>query len=237
MPELICDLPMRWADLDELSHVNNVVYLDYAAEARAVHVAAGELADDEPTQVGVEFLRPLLLSRTPVRVRSRLDDGVLVQELGPATADVAFARVVSRSAPVVAEGPGSDPGPRIGEPYGVRVRRSDLGADGRVELARVFEYTQEARISTFSHLREESEPHERIVVARVDVTLGEPFAWRTEEYRADTHLVRLGTSSCTVRTFFEDGRHGRADAVLVGFDLRPQRSRPLPAHARGVRGG
>ena len=82
---------MRWADLDELSHVNNVTYLDYAHEARAVHVAAGELADRAVGAVSVEFLRPLLLSRTPLHVTSS-DDGVrLVQEIGPATSTSAWA--------------------------------------------------------------------------------------------------------------------------------------------------
>ena len=36
---------MRWADLDSLNHVNNVVYLDYAAESRAILVEDGSTVE------------------------------------------------------------------------------------------------------------------------------------------------------------------------------------------------
>ena len=35
MPCTTLHIPMRWADIDQLNHVNNVVYVDYAMEARA----------------------------------------------------------------------------------------------------------------------------------------------------------------------------------------------------------
>lgn len=34
MPRHVCHVPLRWADMDALGHVNNVVYLRYLQEAR-----------------------------------------------------------------------------------------------------------------------------------------------------------------------------------------------------------
>ena len=141
---------MRWADLDELSHVNNVTYLDYAHEARAVHVAAGELADRAVEAVSVEFLRPLLLSRTPLHVTSADDGTRLVQEIRPATSTSAFARVTW--AEHADDGPAAGASAGAGDPYEVRVRRSDLGAGDVSSTTAVFEYAQEARIATVGRI-------------------------------------------------------------------------------------
>lgn len=225
---------MRWADLDELSHVNNVTYLDYAHEARAVHVAAGELADRAVGAVSVEFLRPLLLSRTPLHVTSSDDGTRLVQEIRPATSTSAFARVTWAEHPD--DGPAAGASAGAGDPYEVRVRRSDLGAGDVSSTTAVFEYAQEARIATVGRLRGATGAGgaARFVVARVDLTLGEPFAWRTEPYLARTEVTHVGRSSFRLTTLFEDGTHGRADAVLVGFDLSTQRSRVLDDDERRV---
>ncbi len=61
------ECPMRWADLDLLGHVNNVVYVDYLQEARVdmlrVHAPdarAGRLADGVVVvRHDVEFVTPL----------------------------------------------------------------------------------------------------------------------------------------------------------------------------------
>lgn len=219
---------MRWADLDELSHVNNVVYLDYASEARAVHVAAGELADRTARSISVEFLRPLLLSRTPLRVTSTDDGSRLVQEIAPATSAAPFARVTWSDAPA----PDGDV-PGGGEGYDVAVRRSDVGTGDVATPIAVFEYAQEARIASVARVRGAGGAA-RFVVAQVDLTLGEPFAWQREPYPARTVVTRVGRSSFTVTTLFDEGRLGRADAVLVGFDLQAQRSRVLDDDERAV---
>jgi acyl-CoA thioesterase FadM len=221
---------MRWADLDELSHVNNVVYLDYAHEARTVHVARGELENRRVGAVGVEFLRPLLLSRTPLQVRS-VDDGErLVQEVAPATSATPFARVTW-----AASAPDEEPAPAGGEPFALRVRHSDLGADGLATVTKVFEYAQEARIVSVGRIRGAvSATTARFVVARVDLTVGEGFSWRPEPYPARTVVTHVGRSSFRLTTLFDEGRLGRADAVLVGFDLSTQRSRVLEDEERAV---
>lgn len=236
MPEsttpLVHDLPMRWADLDQLGHVNNVTYVDYASEARAVHVAAGELPDRTVTTLTMEYLRPLLLSRAPVRVTS-VDDGErLVQEIAPATSASPYARATWHTEPL----PTVDLS-GVGETYDLRVRRSDLGTDGDVTAEALFELAQEARIASIARAAKTSDGTAgsgRYVVARVDVERGSAFTWGAEATVARSTVTRVGRSSFTVTTLFDEGRQGRADAVLVGFDLQTQTSRVLGAEERAV---
>jgi acyl-CoA thioester hydrolase len=65
------DAPMRWADLDQLGHVNNVIFVDYLQEARVdmlrVHAPdarAGQLAD------GVVVVRHSVSFETPLTFSS-----------------------------------------------------------------------------------------------------------------------------------------------------------------------
>lgn len=224
---------MRWADLDELSHVNNVVYLDYASEAYRAHVVAGALPEQPWRSFTVEFLRPLLLSRAPLVVESVLEDGgeALVQEIRPDGAASAFARVTSRVRP----GDAPVASTEAGEGYALRVRHSDLGLDGAVTPTKLFEHAQEARIATVARVGSlERGASARFVVAQVDLTLGEPVLWRPEAYEARTVVTHVGRSSFTVETSFDGGRAGHARAVLVGFDLETQRSRRLGEEERRV---
>lgn len=220
---------MRWADLDSLNHVNNVVYLDYAAESRAMLVEAGVLAERPVRSVVVEFLRPLLLSRHPVHVTSTIDGDELIQEIRPVPDASPFARVVTtfgmRDAMPV-EGHYVDTLP-------CRVRRSDLGPDGVVTPVKVFELLQEARIQFFaSNLKDMSAG--QFVVGRVDMTYGEGMPWRHEPYRVEMWVSRLGTSSVVLEAaIIGDGVvHARASTVTIGFDLETQRSRPYSDHER-----
>jgi acyl-CoA thioester hydrolase len=74
--------PLRWADMDSLGHVNNVVYVDYLQEARVdmlrVHapVRGGEELAEGVVVVRheVEFLRPLVFRHEPVRIESWVSD-------------------------------------------------------------------------------------------------------------------------------------------------------------------
>jgi hypothetical protein len=47
-------------------------------------------------------------------------------------------------------------------------------------------------------------------------------------------VTHVGRSSFRLTTLFDEGRLGRADAVLVGFDLSTQRSRVLEDQERAV---
>lgn len=70
--------PMRWADMDSLGHVNNVVYVDYLQEARvdmlAVHAPATggeELAEGVVVvRHEVEFVSPLVFRSAPIRIET-----------------------------------------------------------------------------------------------------------------------------------------------------------------------
>ncbi len=70
--------PLRWADMDFLGHVNNVVYVDYLQEARVdmlrVHapMRGGEALAEGVVVVRheVEFVAPLQFRHEPVRIES-----------------------------------------------------------------------------------------------------------------------------------------------------------------------
>lgn len=224
---------MRWADLDSLKHVNNVVYLDYAAESRAMLVDEGVVgADEAVARISVDFLRPLLLSRNPVRVMSRRDGGELVQEIGSAGSDVVFARITTTFGPQ----PSLDPRQSLLPPYSLRLRRSDLDEAGRVSSTKFFEFFQEARVLLFARLNGDGSAAGRYVLGHVDVTYGESIGWRREPYVVRSRLSRIGESSMTVEAEIVDGAtvHAHATAVLVGFDLASQRSRKLSDEERTV---
>ncbi len=78
MARHIYDCPLRWADMDSLGHVNNVVYVDYLQEARVdmlrVHAPASggeELAEGVVVvRHEVEFASPLVFRPRPVRIES-----------------------------------------------------------------------------------------------------------------------------------------------------------------------
>ena len=212
---------MRWADLDQLNHVNNVVYVDYAMEARAQLVEDGQLEHGVPVRrVRVDFLRPLLLSSKPVTVRSSLDGDVLTQEIRSHDASALFSTVVTEHGPAE---PLDDP---RGTPLEMRVRRSDVGPEGTVTVTRLFELFQEMRIFSFASVI----PHRqagRFVVGRVELELGEPLSWRSGPYSGQSFIAHVSRSSFTSTTRIEGGRHGSATATLVGFDSKRQASRVL----------
>jgi acyl-CoA thioester hydrolase len=70
--------PLRWADIDQLGHVNNVVYVDYLQEARvdmlSVHapVSGGEQLAEGVVVVrhDVEYVAPLKFRFEPVRIET-----------------------------------------------------------------------------------------------------------------------------------------------------------------------
>jgi acyl-CoA thioesterase FadM len=212
---------MRWADLDQLNHVNNVVYVDYAMEARARLIDDGELdADRQVKRVRVDFLRPLLLSSKPVLVRSSADGDVVTHEIRSTDGGALFSTVA------VEHGTPEPVDDRRGSPLEIQVRRSDVGPDGFVTLTRLFELFQESRIHAFSHVI----PHRvagRFVVGRVELELGEPLFWRRDPYPVQTHIAHVSRSSFSSMTRIDGGRHGSAKATLVGFDQATQASRRL----------
>ena len=219
---------MRWADLDQLNHVNNVVYVDYAMEARARLIAEGEIAPDLPIRhVRVDFLRPLLLSSKPVTVRTAVDGDVVTQEIRSHDGSALFSTVVTEHG---RPEPSDD---SRGAPLEMLVRRSDVGPDGLVTVTRLFELFQEMRIFSFASII----PHRqagRFVVGRVELQLGAPLTWRTDPYPAQSFISHVSRSSFTSTTRIDGGRHGTATATLVGFDRETQTSRRLDDDERAA---
>lgn len=212
---------MRWADLDQLNHVNNVLYIDYAEQARAELVASGEVAEARITRMETEFKRPLQLSRTPVLVRSHVEQHGTSHDIAPDGEDATYASVRLLTGPV-------KPVEQTGDhqAFDVAVRRSDRDAHGFVTATRFFEICQEARIYSFASLIAGRRPG-HVVVARVDVTLGEPVGPDVTALSGATAITHVGRSSFSTTTWFDGGRYGAVTAVLVGFDPETQRSKPL----------
>lgn len=69
-----CDLQVRWADFDQLRHVNNTKYIEYAQEARVLFMRGYLTDENHPAPVlvvrrlDVDFVRPLLRDSDKVRV-------------------------------------------------------------------------------------------------------------------------------------------------------------------------
>jgi acyl-CoA thioester hydrolase len=143
----VYDCPIRWADLDLLGHINNVVYVDYLQEARVdmlrVH-ARDQRSDDLAEGVvvvrhEVEYVRPLEFRFAPVRIETwvteiRAASFTLAYEVVDQTAEerVVHLRASTVLAPFVF---GSERPRRITpeeratlEPYlGERLPRRDVG--------------------------------------------------------------------------------------------------------------
>jgi acyl-CoA thioester hydrolase len=63
----VYECPVRWADLDALGHVNNVVYVDYLQEARVDMFRSHRVE-----LMGQELVEGLVVARTQVRYREPL---------------------------------------------------------------------------------------------------------------------------------------------------------------------
>lgn len=226
------NLQLRWADLDTLNHVNNVRYVDFAFEAMGQFVADGALPDALTiTRIDVDFLRPLVLGLLPVRISSAVGENRLVQEICSVEEGgcAVFARVSTDfGVPVAAFA-----GEHTGKIYASRVRRGDLDALGHVTPAKVFELFQESRLLHFSGLMRRNVAG-RFVVAKVTVDFHRPIGWRAEPWHIASWISRVGNSSMAIGAQIVDGdqAYARADAVLVAFDGKTQKSRTFSAEER-----
>lgn len=227
---------MRWADLDSLNHVNNVVYVDYAAESRAMLIDDGLLEPGrDVTHMSVKYVRPLLLTRHPVLVVSSIDSDTMTQE-------ISVERDGERAVHAVVTTSFGTPTPRSRaevaiDPLPSRIRRSDLDAAGVVGPTKTFELFQEGRILFISsHLAELSAG--QFVVGTVSVDFHRPITWRREPYQVRGWISRVGDASITIESELSDGDAvlARAQSFLVGFDLALQTSRVFTDEERAVFG-
>ena len=123
--------------------------------------------------------------------------------------------------------------------YACRVRFSDVDVYGHVNNVKYFEYYQESRLAFMNALgRDQDEQRLGLVVARLEVDYKRPILFRPEPYAIETWVSRLGTSSFALASEIRDGEQDAAPllssarAVMVGFDLAAQRSRPLEEKER-----
>jgi acyl-CoA thioester hydrolase len=215
---------MRWADIDSLDHVNNVVYLAYAAEGRAAMVADGELAADRtPVTMTVRFVRPLRLGRRPVVVASEVDGDDVVQQITLDGDDgrTVFAEVTTHV------GERSPATPRTDVPTSsLSLRRDDLDAEGHVTPTKAFELFQETRVLSISSLLPTMRPG-RFVVGTSSVTFRDDVGWTTEPLQASAWISRVGNGSFEMRSELSDGAAVLAESTttLVGFDPATQSSK------------
>ena len=78
MPRHITHVPLRWADVDEYGHVNNVVYLRYLQEARVdmlfvhapAHGAEGLAQGVVVARHEIRYRAPLTYRPRPIRVET-----------------------------------------------------------------------------------------------------------------------------------------------------------------------
>lgn len=223
--------PMRWADLDQLNHVNNVAYLDYAAEARALLVDQGLVGDDAGiVETAIHFRRPLPLSRHPVVVRSTVDGSLITQEISAGGTSDTVAEVNTRY------GSRTPERVRAGVPVvPAHVRRSDLGPHGAVRPGQLLELFQEARMAAIvRHAGRRGVG--RFVVASSRVVLRHETVWRPAPYDAAVWVSRIGNASFEVRCQLGDDETVLAESVtsLVGFDVETQRSRAFTEDERAA---
>lgn len=225
MTEFRHEIPMRWADLDSLNHVNNVVYLEYAADARAAMGA--EVPEGVPVRSVIEFRRPILLGRAPVVVTSTVEGDVVRQSIGVAGSDREFAHVeVTFGQPVDVEPMAA------AHTHELALRESDF-TDGRVSEAQVFELFQECRIPYIDTLLPEMAPG-RFVVARVEVDHLHPITRTSDPLTTRERVAHVGTSSYSIASQVLEGDRvlAASTSVLVGFDLPTQSARRLTDEER-----
>ncbi|GAA3543910.1 hypothetical protein AFL01nite_27740 [Aeromicrobium flavum] len=213
------EIPMRWADLDSLNHVNNVVYLKYAENARA---AMGELPEGPIGTMRVQFKRPILLGRAPVVVESRLEPQRVSQTILVAGSEHEFATVETDFGTLTED-------TKVNEQAhlaSIALRHTDADASGRVSEPQVFELFQESRIPFISTVLTQMTPG-RFVVASVEVRYHREIRWTAAQLEVRAWVSRVGNASFTIEAqLVEDGVVlTSSTAILVGFDADTQASR------------
>ncbi|MFI5429161.1 acyl-CoA thioesterase [Aeromicrobium sp. UC242_57] len=230
------EIAMRWGDIDSYEHVNNVRFLDYAAEGRERLMRDGALAEDSRVAaVTIDYLVPVLLSTRPVVVTNELDGDVLRQEICVDTEGgrVVNARVVSRFGSIPSAAPASQVSDAVQVPVAIRLH--DIGPGGVVTPERTADVVQELRIAQ----RTAADPDRvwgKSVVASVAIDFHGPIRHGVPDLSARCWTSRVGISSYTAEAEISDGRGVlvRASSVMVGWDPLTGSSRPMTEQERAV---
>ena len=78
---LVCEVPVRFSDMDAMGHVNNAVYLTYLEAARVDYIAR-VLGIVDPKEYGVILARVEIDYKSPASNRETMLVGCRVEELG-----------------------------------------------------------------------------------------------------------------------------------------------------------
>jgi acyl-CoA thioester hydrolase len=243
-----CEL--RWADMDQLRHVNNVRYLDYVAAARRAMFDGLAAGQARVSRHQIEFASPLVFRRGPVSVDSWVTgiDGAQVglahevydeQEQEQRTAYLRVSSVLEhtvddreRSLATSLHAPDHDWRPVSNDRrparsvYRAQVRPSDLDERGLVRDTAVLEFLQESRVQYLMSLHTRGQSWTQHVVARTDVHYRQAIPFRTAPYEVHSWVGRLGTRSFTICAEVRDSDTVLAEATvsMVTFDPQTQRS-------------
>ncbi|WP_026875287.1 acyl-CoA thioesterase [Jiangella gansuensis] len=121
--------------------------------------------------------------------------------------------------------------------YECSVRFDDLDAFGHVNNVTFAEYLQEARVDfAHRHLVTGDAPHEGSVVVHQSIEYLAPVPFRTEPLQVHVWVTRIGTSSFEVAYEVSDAStlFARATGVLVAYDVKGDRPRPVSAAERDI---
>lgn len=225
---------MRWADLDSLNHVNNVVYVDYATEVQGLLVEYGLIdTGRDVVSMSVRYARPMLLSRHPVVVTSVIDGVTLTQQICSDRDGerIVYSRVVTTFGAPVPQNRAAI----VTEPLPARIRRTDVDSSGAVSRVKTFELFQEGRVLYVSNHMKGFKTGQ-FVVGTVSIDFHVPITWRREPYESRSWVSRVGAGSATIESELSDGERllARGSTFLVGYDLAAQKSRAFSPEERAV---
>ncbi|WP_305091946.1 thioesterase family protein [Prescottella sp. R16] len=122
----------------------------------------------------------------------------------------------------------------------VQIRWGDSDRLGHVNNARVIEFMQEGRaLFLKEQVRAAGGRAGAVVVRKMDAEFLRPLTDASGPVRVEVSVVHLGTSSFTMRHVVKDADGNvcaAGDALLVAFDVRTEKSRPLTDMEREVLG-
>lgn len=250
-----CEL--RWADIDQLSHVNNVRYLDYVAAARNAMFDGLAVGRAPVLRHRAEFVTPLVFRRDPVSIDSWVTD---LSETEIALAHEVYDEqergrtVYLRVSSVIDHGLDDrerEMAALLGAPdhdqrrvshdrrpvrsvYRAQVRPADLDERGLVRDTAVFEFLQESRVQYLMNLHTRGQAWTQHVVARTDVQYRQAIPARTTPYEVHSWVGHLGTRSFTICAEVRDAETVMAEATvsMVTFDPKTQRSAEMAPSQR-----
>ncbi len=175
---------MRWADLDQLGHVNNVVYVDYLQEARVDMLRAhgrgpGALAEGlVVVRHEVTYLKPLTYDFRPVSIEC------WVTEIRAATFTMAYEIFHDVPSDRPAEGgPHDEPGDRV-----VYVRATTVLTPFVFAEERPRRITAEEREALQGHLEPDQQPRRRTPRLPDEVTSHYPVHVRFSDVDVYGHV-------------------------------------------------